>query len=224
MPFRNRIATVSHQRPRLGPLLYLSCLQYFIVQVVVAELWNPSYSWSRDTISDLGNTVCGSFNGRRVCSPSHDLMNLSFVVLGATMVFGSMLIRQANLGQRGSSTGFRCMEIAGVGVVIVGLFPENSVSALHGLGAALAFVLGNIAIIVLGVTLKLPLMLRVISICLGVLALAALVTYASSHFVGLGEGGIERVVAFPQTIWLIALGAYLMWSSRRRLSPSPWWL
>ena len=147
-------------------------------------------------------------------------MNLSFVVLGTTMLIGSMLIRQTNLAQRGTSIGFRCMEIAGAGAVMVGLFPEDSVSALHGLGAASAFVLGNVAIIVLGVSLELPVALRVISLCLGVLALATLVAYASSHFVGLGEGGIERVVAYPQTIWLIAVGGYLLWSSRRRRSPT----
>lgn len=218
---RIRIATVGRQRPRLGPLLYLSCVQYFIVQVIVAVLWNPPYSWSMNTISDLGNTVCGTFNSHRVCSPAHDLMNLSFVVLGATMLIGSMLNKHTNLNQRATSIGFWCMEIAGAGVVLVGLFPENSVSALHGLGAALAFVLGNVAIIVLGVSLRIPLVLQVISVCLGVFALAALVAYASSHDLGLGEGGIERVVAYPQTIWLIATGAYTLRAFRRDQSRSP---
>ena len=110
------------------------------------------------------------------------------------------------------------MEVAGAGVVVVGLFPENSVSALHGFGAALTFVLGNIAIIVLGVTLRIPLVLRVISVCLGVLALAALVAFANSHNVGIGEGGIERVVAYPQTVWLISTGAYMLRSLRRNKS------
>ena len=215
---RNRIARVSRRLPGLGPLLYLSCVQYFIVQVVVGERWRPPYSWSRNTISDLGNTVCGAFNTHRVCSPLHDLMNLSFLLLGATMLVGSMLNRQTNLTRRGTSIGFRCMEVAGAGVVVVGLFPENSVSALHGFGAALTFVLGNIAIIVLGVTLRIPLVLRVISVCLGVLALAALVAFANSHNVGIGEGGIERVVAYPQTVWLISTGAYMLRSLRRNKS------
>ena len=215
---RNRTAKVSHQRPKLGPLLYISCLQYFLVQVVVGERWSPPYSWGRNTISDLGNTVCGTFNAHRVCSPAHDLMNISLGVLGATMLIGSILNRQANLSQRGASIGFRCMEFAGAGVVVVGLFPENSVSALHGLGAALAFVLGNVAIIWLGVSLRIPLVLRVFSVCLGALALVALVAYANSHYLGLGEGGIERVVAYPQTIWLIGFGTYTLASFRRTKS------
>lgn len=98
--------------------------------------------------------------------------------------------------------------------MLVGLFPENSVPALHGIGATLAFVFGNVAIVVLGWSLRLPVTLRVFSFFLGVLALGALVFYASSHFLGLGNGGIERVVAFPQTIWLIMTGTYMLSSSR----------
>lgn len=204
-------------------MLYVSCLQYYIVQVVVGQQWRPHYSWSRNTISDLGNTICGRWNGQPLCSPQHDLMNLSFVLLGASMLIGSLLIgsllnRRANLDQRAASIGFRCMEIAGLGVVLVGLFPENSVPTLHGLGATLSFVFGNVSVIVLGCSLRLPLALRAFSICLGVLALAALVAYESSQFVGLGHGGLERVVAFPQTIWLIVIGAYMLSSSPREQS------
>jgi hypothetical membrane protein len=105
------------------------------------------------------------------------------------------------------------MEIAGGGVVLVGLFPENSVPILHGIGATLSFVFGNIAILVLGQSLRLPLALRAFSLFFGVLALAALVAYESSHFVGLGHGGLERVVAYPQTIWVIVIGTYTLFSS-----------
>jgi hypothetical membrane protein len=216
VPWRNRVANIGHKRPGLGPVLYISCLQYFVVQLAVAEQWNPPYSWSRNTISDLGNTACGRFDGRPVCSPPHDLMNLSFIALGVAMLIGSVLIRQTNPDNHGTSIGFRCMEIAAAGVILVGLFPENRISALHGIGATLAFVVGNVSVILLGMFWRIPAHLRVFSICLGVLALAALVAYTSSHFAGLGEGGMERVVAYPQTVWLVVIGAYLMPSSRRR--------
>jgi hypothetical protein len=35
------------------------------------------------------------------------------------------------------------------------------------------------------------------------------VFFASSHYLGLGEGGMERIVAYPQTLWLIFFGTYL---------------
>jgi hypothetical protein len=44
----------------------------------------------------------------------------------------------------------------------------------------------------------------------GTVALLSLIFYASGHLLGLGEGGIERMVAYPQTIWLFVLGAYLL--------------
>jgi len=202
--------------PRLGPYLYLSSLQYFVVQLVVSFRWSPAYNLQRNTISDLGNTACGRFNGRFVCSPLHTLMNVSFIVLGATMIAGSVLIGHALPPTRARKLGFLFMTIAGVGVVVVGIFPENTVPALHGLGATLPFTIGNVGVIVLGLTLALPRALRLVTLTLGVIALAALVFYASSHYLGLGEGGIERLVAYPQTVWLILLGGYLLVESRQR--------
>ena len=202
--------------PRLGPYLYLSSLQYFVVQLVVSLRWSPAYNLRRNTISDLGNTACGRFNGRFVCSPFHTVMNVSFIVLGATMIAGSALIGETLPPTRARKLGFIFMTFAGVGVVVVGIFPENTVSALHGLGATLPFTLGNVGVIVLGLSLELSRVLRLVTLTLGVIALAALVFYASSHYLGLGEGGIERLVAYPQTVWLILLGGYLLVQGRER--------
>jgi hypothetical membrane protein len=200
--------------PRLGPFLYLSSLQYFVVQLVVSLRWSPAYNLQRNTISDLGNTACGRFNGRFVCSPLHTLMNVSFIILGATMIAGSVLIGHALPPTRARKLGFSFLTIAGVGVVVVGIFPENTVSALHGLGATLPFTIGNVGVIVLGLSLALPRALRLVTLSLGTIALAALVFYASSHYLGLGEGGIERLVAYPQTVWLMLLGSYLLTQGR----------
>jgi len=210
----SRLRACGDRVPRFGPYLCLSSLQYFVVQLVVSLRWSPAYNLQRNTISDLGNTACGRFNGRYVCSPLHTLMNVSFVVLGATMIAGSVLIGHALPPTRARKLGFLFLAIAGVGVVVVGIFPENTFSALHGLGATMPFTIGNVGVIVLGLSLALPRALRLISLTLGVIALAALVFYASSHYLGLGEGGIERLVAYPQTVWLILLGGYLLMKGR----------
>ena len=52
--------------------------------------WPRPYNISRNTISDLGNTACGTWKGRYVCSPLHDLMNGSFIALGITMLLGAL--------------------------------------------------------------------------------------------------------------------------------------
>ncbi len=209
----------SARYPKLGPILYVTSIQYFAAQLFVALQWTPPYNLSRDTISDLGNTACGTWNARYVCSPFHNLMNASFVALGITMVLGSVLVSRHFVNGRASKAGFAAMAIAGLGVIMVGFFPENSVSALHGLGAAIPFVLGNASLIILALSLKMPAPLRLYFFLSGVAALLGLLAYASSHDLGLGEGGIERVVAYPQTVCLIVIGFYLAVRSSTRQEP-----
>lgn len=200
----------AQRHPKLGYALYATSVQYFVVQVVVASRWSRPYSLTANTISDLGNTACRPFNGRPVCSPLHQLMNLSFIALGLTMVVGSLLINFYMTARRGATRGLIAMSVAGLGVLLVGVFPENSVSTLHGIGAALPFTIGNVAVLVLGFTLSLSPTLRLFSVLTGFVALVALVFYASNHFLGLGEGGMERIVAYPQTLWLVVIGGYFI--------------
>lgn len=210
MRLERRRGSIVRSYPKLGPILYVVGIQYFAVQLLAALRWSPPYSISRDTISDLGNTACGTWNGRYVCSPLHDLMNWSFIVLGATMIAGSVLIFRHFAKGRAAAAGFAAMTASGFGVVMVGFFPENSVPALHGLGTAIPFVLGNIALFVLALTLEMTAPLRAYSFLSGAVALLGLAAYASNHYLGLGEGGIERVVAYPQTICLAVIGCYLI--------------
>jgi hypothetical protein len=46
------------------------------------------------------------------------------------------------------------MALAGVGAMLVGVFPEDTIYWAHIAGADLAFLLGNVALIVLGLTLR----------------------------------------------------------------------
>ena len=210
MRFRLRRSGILRSYPNLGPILYVAGLQYFAVQLIVALRWSPAYSISRDTISDLGNTACGTWNGRYVCSPLHDLMNWSFIALGATMMAGSVLIFRHFAKGRMAAAGFAAMTASGFGVVLVGFFPENSVPVLHGLGTAIPFVLGNVALFALGLSIEMTALMRAYSLLSGAVALLGLAAYASNHYLGLGEGGIERVVAYPQTICLAVIGCYLI--------------
>jgi hypothetical protein len=81
---------------------------------------------------------------------------------------------------------------------------------LHGLGAAIPFILGNVALVLLALSLEMPVLLRAYSLLSGIIALLGLAAYASSHYLDLGEGGIERVVAYQQTAWLVVIGCYLI--------------
>jgi hypothetical membrane protein len=215
---------VERTRGRAGAVLWILNVQYYVVQIVAAAFWakSHSYSWRHNTISDLANTHCGAYNGRLVCSPLHTIMNVSFVVLGATMIGGVILLQKQFATSRATAFGFGCMALAGAGIILVGLFPENTDRSFHITGAALSFTLGNLGMIVLGTSLKrLPALLRVYTILSGVLGLAALACFMTNTYAGLGIGGMERLVSYPQTIWMIVFGAYLSIASPKR-PPKPY--
>lgn len=99
---------------------------------------------------------------------------------------------------------------------MVGLFPENGVAALHIGGASLSFFVGNVGLLVLSLSLSIPRSLKIYTFISGALALTALGLFLNHNYLGLGEGGMERVVAYPQTVWLIIVGIYAYSSQLRK--------
>ncbi len=198
-----------------GSLLWILCTQYFVVQILVAKAYVGQFSLAHNTISDLGNTACAVFGDRYVCSPMHTWMNVSFFTLGTTQLLGAVFLYKAIHKSRKSQAGFAAMIAAGFGTMIVGLYPENTIGFIHGAGAVLPFTLGNIAILLLATQLRLPRWLRYYSYLSGFVGLAALVLFMSQTYLGVGLGGMERFVAYPQTIWMIVVGAYCLHSDAR---------
>lgn len=209
MKSRRTIKTFTDRYPFIGPAMWILSVQYYVVQIVVAAAWEDQFNYLHNTISDLGNTACGIYAGRFVCSPLHDLMNVSFIVLGSFMALGSMLIYQEFKESSGSFIGFGFLAIAGAGTILVGVFPENTINSLHSIGAFLPFCIGNLGIVILGQVLKLPKSLRIYTLVTGVFALAALVFFITKSYLGVGIGGMERLTAYPQTFWLIVFGIYI---------------
>src|ERR1700749_356745 len=78
---KGRIKTFRDRVPWLGPFIWILSILYFVGQVWVAQVWEPSYSWLHNTISDLGNTQCGP----KFCSPRHEWMNWELFLLGLVM-------------------------------------------------------------------------------------------------------------------------------------------
>lgn len=210
----SRTRAFTDRYPWLGPAVFMSSALYFVAQVAVGWVWSPPYSLVSNTISDLGNTHCGLYRGTYVCSPRHDLMNAAFIFLGLVMSVGSLLIYQEFSERDGRErvsalVGFTLLGIGGLGAILVGVFPENTVSIAHTTGAGLAIGVGNLAILVLGVALALPEGLRGFMLFIGTVSLGALLLFASHRYFGIGAGGMERVAAYPQTVWLIRFGFYM---------------
>ncbi len=197
---------------RLGASIWLLAVQFFIAQAVVQSAWTTPFSLTQNFISDLGNTACAPYppgSGMYVCSPRHAWMNASFIVLGLTILLGGALIRAAFPRGWFRSLGLLLLALAGAGIIAVGLFPENENIALHRLGAAGHFVLGNLGMAVLGMALRQARgrqALAVYSIVSGVVGLLATALFITDHYLGLGIGGMERVAAYPLPLWLIVAG------------------
>ena len=203
------------RRVRLGAWCWIASLQFFVVQWIVQRAWTTPYSLRTNYISDLGNTACAPFppdSVAYVCSPWHALMNASFVITGVTIVLGSVLLAVALRAPRARVAALALLVAAGIGFVLVGLFPENVDFPPHRLGAALQFVLGNLALVVVGASLIRSGAGRrfgLVSMGFGMAGLVATALFVSRHYLGLGIGGMERVAAYPLPLWTIAAGAGL---------------
>ncbi len=207
---------------RLASIIWILAVQFFIAQVVVQLAWTTPFSLKENFISDLGNTTCAPYpldSDSYVCSPWHALMNASFILLGLMILSGGALGRSAFPRGLFRAAGLTLLWLAGAGIILVGVFPENENIELHRLGAAGHFVLGNLAMAILGIALSrankhdLGLMqtrerpaLAIYSIVSGVVGLVATALFINDHYLGLGIGGMERVAAYPLPLWLIVAG------------------
>jgi hypothetical membrane protein len=212
------VEVFNNKYPLLGPVIFVMTIEYYVVQLIVGINFKPSYSIGSNTISDLGNTRCSLYGGRVVCSPDHTLMNISFFVLGLIMVIGSILLMQEFGKIKRTTIGFYMLMFAGLGSIIVGLFPENTVSAFHIFGAALAFIFGNVGIILISSNSLLPTKVRAYGFILGGIGLLGLILFMSKIYLGLGEGGMERITAYPQSIWLIIFGIYMFHACYKKIN------
>ncbi|HEY1827112.1 MAG TPA: DUF998 domain-containing protein [Acidimicrobiales bacterium] len=188
---------------------------YFLVQLIAAWVFTPSYSLVSNTISDLGETSCGGYGSPAICSPRWWLMNYAgFLLLGLVMVVGSALLYheftdRVPRERRAAMFGFGLTALGGLGSILVGFFPENQNGTMHIIGAFLAIAIGNVAILVLGAVLTLPESMRRSMLMFSSLALVALLCFAAHRSFGIGRGTMERVAAYPVTIWLITFGLYI---------------
>ena len=219
-----RLTKFRAKHPYYGPVIYWVALAYFAAQAFAAVVWTPSYSWFKNSISDLGNTSCRP----ELCSPRHVWMNAAFIVLGAVMAVGSLFIyeefREKNAEERlAAIIGFGCLAVGGAGAFLVGLAPENRAPVLHVIGAILAIGVGTLGVWLLGFGVarsldkRLAWGMRIVP----PLAIVAGILFGLHIRLGVGGGTMERMAAYPETIWLILFGVYIAGSHNKRMRREP---
>jgi hypothetical membrane protein len=189
---------VTDSRYRWGGLAWVLTLQFFVVEAIAASQYG-GYSYSADVISDLGTAN----------SSAEVLMNASFVLQGLLIAAGALLLGPGLAGNGGRLTR-ALLVISGLGVLLVGLFPSDGNATVHEIAAGAHFLGGGLGLIALAYGLR-P-RSEALGTALALLGLAGVIAtifFGSVVFLGLGEGGMERVAGYVIPIGLAVAGIAL---------------
>lgn len=184
-----------------GLLLVVGSIQ-FMLFVTVAETLYPGYNTGINTLSDLADLP--------IYEPSATIFNITVFLLGLCLAVAAYLIYR----QFGNKIFPALLAVSGIGIMGVGIFPGHT-GGTHVLFAMTSFVFGSLAVIT-SFTLLRNSWLKYIIPVLGAIGfvdiLLVILLQEASPFMVLGEGGAERLIAYPVILGLIALGGYLMGS------------
>jgi hypothetical membrane protein len=177
----------------IGLIMFLAAFQ-FMIALIVAETRYPGYNVGANYLSDLGAWA----------HASAIVFNSSIILFGALIVIGACLMDR--------EWTFRLVPVmfalAGIAAIGVGIFNET-VEPAHSIIAVLAFLLSNLAVIVIGRYLRPP--MSYVSYALGLIGLTCVVLgIAFNVDLSLGAGGMERLFVYPVFGWLMAYGGALM--------------
>jgi hypothetical membrane protein len=198
---------MAYSKVKIAGLLFFVAATQFVLCLTIAEALYPGYSVSDNYISDLG------------VGPSSIVFNSSVFLLGLLLLIGIYFLRH--------SSNFKTVNILlilmAIGAIGVGVFTKDFTLA-HGAVSSMAFFFAGLSAIASFKVLEKPFSL--ISIILGVMTLAALALFSSGivtsgsltsteaydsiFYLGLGPGGMERIIVYPALMWLAGFGGHLV--------------
>jgi hypothetical membrane protein len=190
---------------RLGGLLFVAGSVQFVAAMVVVQLYYPGYSDTGNAISDLGSSM----------SPWAWLFNDSIRLLGLAGLAGTILIRTAFSSKTTTHIGVGALLVANLGAIAVGTFPEGSswpFAGIHSVVSLVTFLGSAFALVFLALAMSRDTRwqgLRAYTFVSGVVTFVAIGLFASGHYLGIGPGGMERVVVAPILLWAIIAGLHL---------------
>ena len=184
-----------------------------LMGIITGEALYPEvYTTHDNEISDLGATRPPDSVWFQ---PSRGIFNATMMVSGVLLGLGGIGVLSLRRS-RGASVAIIAM---GLGVLGVGVFPGER-EAIHPLMALTAFVAGGLSAVLTYRVVDGP--FRFVSVGLGSVTLMALAVGMFGTdtvlFEKLGDGGIERWIAYPTVLWMLAIGGYLMAEGARARS------
>ena len=181
-----------------GLFLFLGIAQFFIF-LNIAAFVDKGYSISNNTISHLG------------IDSTPYIFDISIIVLGIFEVLSGIFLKNYSRGVTVS------LILSGIGAAGVGTFNEHF-GDIHLIFALFAFVFASIASFF--VLSKKRDGMAIIWAILGAFGLIALILFtltievSHNYDLGLGVGGIERLILIPNIIWALAFGGSLYYSGK----------
>jgi len=186
---------------KAGVAIFVGAVQ-FSIGLILAEIYYPGYNVSTNYVSDLGAN-CPSSGPCVINQPTSTIFNVSIVLLGILILVGAYFLLRA-FHQKPATI---MVALAGIGAMGVGLFPETT-GIWHSLFSLIVFLFAGLTALTTARFQKKPMFY--FSIILGLFTLAALLLYVGGEYLGLGAGGMERMVVCPVLIWSLGFGGHMM--------------
>lgn len=211
----------------------LNAAIYLITEFIAALSTNQDlgYVYSKQFISALGvypgQIADGAPNN---FSPLAIVMNLGFIVTAFGFSISYALLLYPKFKDRNTKLACSLMMVAtlfSIGSLLVGLFQGGvpNQASLHGIGARLSFLMGNLTLLLTGIFLK-PnhKIYRLTAILLSIIDISFtfLLQYAITNNLTEVAAIYERLTVYPITTWQIITGIIFLKESiqtKRNLSP-----
>jgi len=193
-----------HRAVHHAAIVWILAAVEFVVAMIVVQQKYANYSLKANYISDLGGKS----------SPWAIVFDASVIAFGLLVILGVLLITTAFPARRSRTVGLGLIAFSGIGSVGVGVFPESFHPATYHVAfALLAFLAGNLALIVLGAAMFRDTRwagYRSYTMFSGLIGLIALILFVAHLDLALGTGGMERLIVAPMLLWLVVAGIHLL--------------
>jgi hypothetical membrane protein len=190
---------MAYSNGKVAGILFFIAATQFVLGLIVSEALFSGYSTSDNYISDLG---VGS---------SSMIFNSSVFLLGLLLIVGAYFLQRA--------FNFKMLTallvLTAIGIMGVGIFTEDF-GIIHSIVSLIAFLFGGLSAIFSVICsyvhefnlLKMP--FSAVTVILGLMSLGSLALFIARMDLGLGVGGMERMIAYPILMWGAGFGGYLI--------------
>jgi len=190
---------MGYSNGKVAGTLILIAVTQFVLGIIVSEALYSGYSISDNYISDLG------------VGPSSMIFNSSVFLMGLLLIVGAYFLHRA--------FNFPMLTVmlvlTAIGAMGVGVFTEDF-GTIHSVVSLIAFLFSGLSAIFSVVCshvhkfnlVKMP--FSTISVILGLITLGSLALFMAGMDLGLGVGGMERMIVYPILMWGVGFGGYLI--------------